>query len=127
MATVARCATVIRCSPSRLLPASATISRHNYVVRSGATCGRVGALTEMTQPMNAWNDRTSVAPHSAVKLASAVPRVERVEGLLQALSLEEKVGQMSQVALPEQPEKDSEGFERLLADVQHSRIGSFLN
>lgn len=93
----------------------------------------------MTQPMNAWNDRGSVAPHSAVHTASAsplqhgtpppstVPRIERLERLLSALSLEEKVGQMSQVALPEHPEQNTESYERLLDDVQHSRVGSFLN
>lgn len=81
----------------------------------------------MTQPMNAWNDRASVAPHSAITLASALPRVERVERLLAALSLEEKVGQMSQHTLPEQPEANAESYASLLGDLQRGRIGSFLN
>jgi beta-glucosidase len=52
-------------------------------------------------------------------------RIERVESLLAQMSVEEKVGQMTQVSLFEQQDDDT--FDRILDLVRQGKIGSFLN
>jgi beta-glucosidase len=52
-------------------------------------------------------------------------RVERVEDLLARMSIEEKVGQMTQVSLFEK--QDDEKVDAILDRVREGRIGSFLN
>jgi beta-glucosidase len=51
--------------------------------------------------------------------------VPRVESLLAQMTLEEKVGQMTQVSLFEQ--QDDDAFDRILDLVRQGKIGSFLN
>lgn len=52
-------------------------------------------------------------------------RIERVEQLLSQMSLEEKIGQMTQVSLFEAQE--DEQIDRILDRVRRGKIGSFLN
>jgi beta-glucosidase len=52
-------------------------------------------------------------------------RVERVEGLLAQITLEEKIGQMTQVSLFEQQDDDKVDF--ILGLVREGKVGSFLN
>jgi beta-glucosidase len=52
-------------------------------------------------------------------------RIERVESLLAQMSIEEKVGQMTQVSLFEQ--QDDERIDKILARVREGKVGSFLN
>jgi len=52
-------------------------------------------------------------------------RVERVESLLSQLSLEEKVGQMTQVSMF--ADQDDSKIDRMLDLVRQGKIGSFLN
>lgn len=52
-------------------------------------------------------------------------RIERVESLLAQMTLQEKVGQMTQVSLFEQ--QDDEKVDRILDLVRQGKIGSFLN
>jgi beta-glucosidase len=78
----------------------------------------------MTQLLDAWNSGTR---EHAESTGAASPRSERVERLLAELTVAEKVGQMTQCALPARPEDDAEGHARLLADLRLGAIGSCLN
>ncbi|HTV19742.1 MAG TPA: glycoside hydrolase family 3 N-terminal domain-containing protein [Polyangiaceae bacterium] len=53
-------------------------------------------------------------------------RIERVESLLSQMSLEEKVGQMTQLSMFKEQDDDAQ-FDRLLDLVRQGKIGSFLN
>jgi hypothetical protein len=52
-------------------------------------------------------------------------RIERVESVLARMSIEEKVGQMTQVSLFEH--QDEEKIDKILDRVRQGKIGSFLN
>jgi len=83
----------------------------------------------MTQPMKEWMDGPGVASHRAPieQLGRVAPRSERVERLLAQLTLAEKIGQMSQLTLPEQLEADPQAHARLLGELRAGEVGSFLN
>ncbi|HEU4581217.1 MAG TPA: glycoside hydrolase family 3 N-terminal domain-containing protein [Polyangiaceae bacterium] len=74
----------------------------------------------------AIQDQTQESAVAAQGAALAL-RAERVERLLAELTLAEKVGQMSQLTLPEQLEADAASHARLLAELRAGGIGSCLN
>lgn len=84
----------------------------------------------MTELLNAWNLDTPARAESAdaeQPRVEHVERIERVERLLAELTVTEKIGQMTQCALPARPEDDSEGYARLLGELRRGAIGSCLN
>jgi beta-glucosidase len=78
----------------------------------------------MTDSMDVWMPMVHVTPAAH---RAPPPRAERVERLLAELGVREKVGQMTQHALFERPDKDPEGYARLLERVRRGEIGSCLN